>query len=135
MWTASAKTLLICARPSVNVRWRPPLAVAIVTHLVTRLRAGFGLATWMQTTGATLVSQGQAVQPGAYVDACPGHRSAYGLLYLAAVRGDWREHEDRGHRLANTLSKSVGPCSSWVVAVCDLRGAAKSGQVNPSGHS
>jgi hypothetical protein len=36
-----------------------------------------------------------------------GSRSAYGLLYLAAVRGDRREHEDRRHRLANTLSKSA----------------------------
>jgi hypothetical protein len=33
-------------RLSVNVRWRPPLAVAIVTWL-----PGFGLTTWMQTTG------------------------------------------------------------------------------------
>ena len=37
-------------RPSVSVHWRPPLAVAIVTHLVTRLLAGFGLTTWLQST-------------------------------------------------------------------------------------
>ncbi len=33
---ASAAACLTCERPSVSVRWRPPLAVAIVTHLVTR---------------------------------------------------------------------------------------------------
>ena len=37
--------------PSVDVRWRPRLTVVIVTHLVTRLPAGFGWATWMQITG------------------------------------------------------------------------------------
>jgi hypothetical protein len=53
--TASAASCLTWERPSVDVRWRPPLAVAIVTHLVTRLPAGFSLATWMQTTGACQV--------------------------------------------------------------------------------
>jgi len=33
---ASAAACLTCERPSVSVRWRPPLAVAIVTHLVAR---------------------------------------------------------------------------------------------------
>ncbi len=35
----------------VAVRQCPLLAVAIVTDLVTRLRAGFGLTTWMQAIG------------------------------------------------------------------------------------
>jgi hypothetical protein len=34
--TASAAARLAWDRPSVDVRWRPPSAVAIVTHLVTR---------------------------------------------------------------------------------------------------
>jgi hypothetical protein len=34
--TASAAVRLAWDRPSVGVRWRPPLAVVIVTHLVTR---------------------------------------------------------------------------------------------------
>ncbi len=50
--TASAAARLTWDRSSVSVRWRPLLAVAIVTHLVTRLRAGFGFTNWMQTTGA-----------------------------------------------------------------------------------
>jgi hypothetical protein len=33
---ASAAACLTWERPSVDVRWRPPLAAAIVTHLVTR---------------------------------------------------------------------------------------------------
>jgi len=33
---ASAVACLTCERPSVSVRWRPPLAVAILTHFVTR---------------------------------------------------------------------------------------------------
>jgi hypothetical protein len=40
--TTSAAALLTWDRPSVSVRWRPPLSVAIVTHLVTRL-ADLGL--------------------------------------------------------------------------------------------
>lgn len=39
--------------PSVSVRWSPLLVVAIVLTLVTPLRAGFGLTTWMQTTGTS----------------------------------------------------------------------------------
>lgn len=34
--TASAAAHLAWERPSADVRWRPPLSVAIVTHLVTR---------------------------------------------------------------------------------------------------
>src|SRR5262249_34894221 len=34
--TASSASSLTWQPPSVNVRWRPPLVVAIVTHLVTR---------------------------------------------------------------------------------------------------
>jgi hypothetical protein len=37
--TASAAACLTWTRPSVSVRWRPLLAMAIVTHLVTRLLA------------------------------------------------------------------------------------------------
>src|SRR5215471_16228617 len=36
VWTASCASSLTWQPPSVNVRWRPPLAVAIVPHLVTR---------------------------------------------------------------------------------------------------
>jgi hypothetical protein len=36
MSAASAAACLACGRPSVDVRWRPPLSVAIVTHFVTR---------------------------------------------------------------------------------------------------
>ena len=34
--TASAAASLAWDRPSVGVRWRPPLSVAIVTHFVTQ---------------------------------------------------------------------------------------------------
>ena len=33
---ASAVARVACGRPSVGVRWRPPLSVAIVTQFVTR---------------------------------------------------------------------------------------------------
>jgi hypothetical protein len=75
----------------------------------------------MQTSGVTLIMIRRCSLARTWMLA-NGSRSAYGLLYLAAVRGDWSEYEDRRHRLANTLSKSAGPCSPWVVAVCDLRG-------------
>jgi hypothetical protein len=58
--TASAASYLTWERSSVSVRWRPLLALAIVTHLVTRLWAGFGLATWMQTTGTSQVGMSSA---------------------------------------------------------------------------
>jgi hypothetical protein len=59
--TASAASCLTWERLSVSVRWRPLLALAIVTHLVTQLRAGFGLATWMQTTGMALLATEHSV--------------------------------------------------------------------------
>ncbi len=37
---ASAAACLTWERPSFSVRWRPPLLVAIVTHLVTQHFAG-----------------------------------------------------------------------------------------------
>jgi hypothetical protein len=40
----------------VGVRLRPLLATGVVTHLVTRFRGGFCLATWMRTNGATLLA-------------------------------------------------------------------------------
>jgi hypothetical protein len=82
--TASTSSCLTWERSSVSVRWRPLLALAIVTHLVTRLRADFGLATWMQTTGVVLLGVKQCslarVPMPAQVSYC-----AHGLLYLAAV--------------------------------------------------
>jgi len=68
-----------------TVRQRPLLAVAIVTHLVTRLRAGLGLATWMQTIGAALHAVKRRSVAGVQTTAQDG-RSARGLLYLTAVR-------------------------------------------------
>jgi hypothetical protein len=53
------------------------------------------------------------------------------LLYLAAVRGDWREHEDRRHRLATMLSKSaaVRPAMSTTVRDLDVAvNAVRSGR-------
>jgi hypothetical protein len=42
--TASAAVRLTCERPSVGVHWRPPLAMVIVTHLVTRSLPQLGAA-------------------------------------------------------------------------------------------
>ena len=44
-WTASAAAILAWGRPSVDVRWRPPPSVAIVTHFVTRPPASRSRAT------------------------------------------------------------------------------------------
>ena len=60
------------------------------------------LAFWMQTSGTTLVAVEGCSLVRTWMPAY-GSRSAYGLLYLAAVHADWREHED--HQLANMLSK------------------------------
>ena len=72
-------------RSSVSVRWRPLLALAIVPHLVTRLRASFGLATWMRTTGACLVVVSQ-YSPARVQTVAQDSHSAHGLLYHAAVQ-------------------------------------------------
>ena len=74
----------------------------------------------MQTMGAMLLMLRRRSLTCTWMLA-QGSRSAYGLLYFAAVRVGRRGHEDRGHRLASTLSKSVGPCSPQVAAVRDLR--------------
>ena len=92
--TASAISCLTWERSSVSVRWRPPLTVAIVTNLVTRHRADFGLATWMQTTGASLLAVERCSLAWLRSAAQDGH-SVCGLLYLAAVSADWREQEHR----------------------------------------
>ena len=49
--TASAAARLAWDRPSVGVRWRPPLAVAIVTHLVTQSFLRAQTACWLGTLG------------------------------------------------------------------------------------
>ena len=64
----------------------------------------------MQTTGTTLVTVERCSLAYTWM-LVRGSRGVYGLLYLAAVCGDWREHEDCRHRLANALSKSVDTCS------------------------
>jgi hypothetical protein len=79
---------------SVSVHWRPLLAVAIVTHLVTQLWASLSLTTWMQTTGAALL----AVKRCSLVwvrSAAQDGRRVCGLLYFAAVPADWHEREHR----------------------------------------
>jgi len=48
------------------------------------------LAFWMQTTGATLLTVRQCSLACMWMLA-QGSRSAYGLLYFTAVRGDMRE--------------------------------------------
>ena len=65
------------------------------------------MTIWMQTTGATLV----AVERCSLARTCmlaQGSRSAYRLLYLAAVRDDWREHQPCRVRGPNTLSSLRG---------------------------
>ena len=91
--------------------------MAIVTHLVTRLRAGFGLATWMQTTGAALVAAELCSQGRARMTAQDGH-SAHGLLYLAAVRADSVSK--------NTVKAAL--TSTWLVINClEVRTSLASG--------
>ena len=50
---ASVTLRLTWEWPSVDVRWRPPLAVAIVTHLVTRPVAGW---CWSHCAGGIILS-------------------------------------------------------------------------------
>jgi hypothetical protein len=76
-------------------------------------------AVWMQTTGVTLLAVRRCSLTCTLMLA-QGSHSTYGLLYLTAVRSDWRGHEDRRHRLANTFSKSVDVRSREVSAACDL---------------
>jgi hypothetical protein len=66
-----------------------------------------GEAVWMQTSGTPLVGVERCSLLRMWTSA-EGSRSAHRLLYLSAVRGDWREHEDRRHRLASTLSSLRG---------------------------
>lgn len=94
MPTARTAACLTWERPSVSIRWRPPPVVAIVTHLVTRLGAGFGLTAWMQTTGAALLTVKRCSLAWVQSAAQDGH-GVGGLLYLAAVPADWREQEHR----------------------------------------
>ena len=97
--------------PSVSVRWRPPLAVAIVTHLVTRLRVGFGLTIWMQTTSAVLLAVEWCSLARVRM-AAQDSRSAHGLLYLAAVWDDGPEQEHGQGRIDSLdLPQAARTCS------------------------
>jgi hypothetical protein len=73
----------------------------------------------MQTTGASLLAIGRS-SPARVWTSTQDSRSAYGLLYPAAVSDDWRKHQDRRHQLANTLSKSLGLGSPRFKRVRDL---------------
>ena len=73
---------------SVGVRWRPLQATGVVTHLVTRFRDAFCLATWMQTNGTILLAV--ELRSLACVSwklkmavACPGCGTS--LLYLSSL--------------------------------------------------
>jgi hypothetical protein len=79
---------------STLVRWCPSPSAAIVTQLVTRLRPGFDLAFWMQTTGTTLLAAERCSLARVRMPA-QDSRSVRGLLYLAAVSDEWREQEHR----------------------------------------
>ena len=57
MWAARAAARLTWARPSVSVRWRPLLAVAIVTHLVTRSLARLRRERLVRSSPRRLVLQ------------------------------------------------------------------------------
>jgi len=72
---------------SVSVRWCPLLALAIVTHLVTRLRAGFGLVTWMQNIGTV---QDRCCLPSLLrlFTVVLGRGCALGLLYFVGCDDD-----------------------------------------------
>ena len=58
------------------------------------LRGLEALAFWMQPTGAALLAVKRCSLAWVWSAAQDGHRVC-GLLYRAAVRGAWREHEDR----------------------------------------
>jgi hypothetical protein len=49
--TTSAAVCLAWDRPSMDVRWRPPLAVAIVTHFVTQWFVRAWMAIWSGRPG------------------------------------------------------------------------------------
>ena len=71
--TVNDASCLTWVRSSVSIRSRPLLALAIVTHLVTRLRAGFGAVTWMQTTSAALLAVKRCSLAWGPSDARDGH--------------------------------------------------------------
>ena len=73
----SAATRVACGRLSVGVRWRPPLAVAIVTHFVTQSWCVRGrLLAWTVTVTATMAGRLTAVrEPRASMRARSYHAS------------------------------------------------------------
>ena len=75
--TASAAASLAWDRPSVGVRWRPPSAVAIVTHFVTQPSCVRGrLLAWTVTVTATMAGRLTAVrEPRASMRARSYHAS------------------------------------------------------------
>jgi hypothetical protein len=111
--TASAASCLTWERPSVDVRWRPPLAVAIVTHLVTRPPAGFSLAIWMQTTGAALLAVKRCSLVRVPMVAQDRH-GTYGLLYLAAVQHSKIRRLCHAHPLPAHSDADLPKCCSLV---------------------
>lgn len=78
--------------------------------------AGEHLALWMQTTGAALLGIEQRSVVRLWVFAQDG-RSAPGLLYLAAVRDDWREQERCQGRVDIPLVSLTAPEAAGVTAV------------------
>lgn len=95
MPTASAAVCLAWERPSVSVRWRPLLAVAIVTHLVTQLASqpgiydpstGDGAPTRLLRLGPARGARGRVITG----DDQPTHCVDMGVPLLSRLREDVR---------------------------------------------
>lgn len=98
---ASAAACLTWERPSVDVRWRPPLAVAIVTHLVTRLPASDDRACGRGSAGAGINAVTAYCTGVTYVIDAPLRITLPVLLALPRrsgmqLDGEARRSRDRG---------------------------------------
>src|SRR5689334_19281430 len=86
----------------------------------------------MQTTGAALIAVERRSLACMWMPA-QGSRSTHALLYLAAVRDDWREHRIRRHRLCSGGPVGAGldlshPAVKDPYMTSETSSAAKSGQ-------
>jgi len=68
--TASAAARLAWDRPSVDVRWRPLLAVAIVTHLVTQSFVRARATCWPSALALCITSVSRALLAGSSLLRC-----------------------------------------------------------------
>jgi hypothetical protein len=105
---------LTCLAPSVDVRWRPLVSVAVVTHLVTHPPGGAVVVGRVASFSGNGSRASRRASPAGLADPVPPLRAADIGLYQA-LGGEFCTFLQRAAMLAGTIDP---PCALVRAALC-----------------